>query len=49
MSYCVQYQLKLFEGQLRRGDVLVSNHPQAGGSHLPVSSLSLSAVLKVIS
>ncbi|THU85545.1 hypothetical protein K435DRAFT_970661 [Dendrothele bispora CBS 962.96] len=35
MSYCVQYQLKYWQGQLKRGDVLVSNHPQAGGSHLP--------------
>ncbi|KAF5345009.1 hypothetical protein D9758_010436 [Tetrapyrgos nigripes] len=35
MSYCVQYQLRHWQGQLKRGDVLVSNHPQAGGSHLP--------------
>ncbi|KAJ7596011.1 Hydantoinase B/oxoprolinase-domain-containing protein [Mycena floridula] len=35
MSYCVQFQLKYWEGRLKRGDVLVSNHPQAGGSHLP--------------
>lgn len=35
MAYCVQYQLNYWKGNLKRGDVLVSNHPQAGGSHLP--------------
>lgn len=35
MSYAVRYQHELHRGQLRPGDVLVSNHPEAGGTHLP--------------
>lgn len=35
MSYAIKYQHELHKGQLRPGDVLVSNHPQAGGTHLP--------------
>lgn len=35
MSYAVAYQMNLHRGKLREGDVLVSNHPQAGGTHLP--------------
>lgn len=35
MSYAVKYQHNLHKGQLRPGDVLVSNHPEAGGTHLP--------------
>ncbi|KAK8078689.1 hypothetical protein PG994_002496 [Apiospora phragmitis] len=35
MSYAVKYQHNLHMGELRRGDVLVSNHPEAGGTHLP--------------
>lgn len=36
MSDAVRYQVKFWQGNLRDGDVLVSNHPQlAGGSHLP--------------
>lgn len=35
MSYAVKYQHKLHEGNLKPGDVLVSNHPAAGGTHLP--------------
>lgn len=36
MSDAVRAQMKLSEGVLMEGDVLVSNHPQlAGGSHLP--------------
>ncbi|KAF4677550.1 hypothetical protein FOL47_000938 [Perkinsus chesapeaki] len=36
MQEAVKIQLGLWEGKLRHGDVLVSNHPQlAGGSHLP--------------
>lgn len=34
-SFYFQYQLKVRGGTLRPGDVLLSNHPQAGGSHLP--------------
>lgn len=35
MQETVQYQLKVRGDTLRPGDVLLSNHPQAGGSHLP--------------
>lgn len=35
MSYAVLYQSKLHHGKLRPGDVLVSNHPESGGTHLP--------------
>jgi 5-oxoprolinase (ATP-hydrolysing) len=35
MSEAVKAQIKLWRGRLSPGDVLVSNHPAAGGSHLP--------------
>ena len=35
MSYAVKYQHELHKGKLRPGDVLVANHPEAGGTHLP--------------
>lgn len=35
MSYAVRYQHELHRGKLRLGDVLVSNHPESGGTHLP--------------
>jgi 5-oxoprolinase (ATP-hydrolysing) len=35
MSYAVKYQHELLQGKLQPGDVLVSNHPEAGGAHLP--------------
>uniref|UniRef100_A0A0B7KNX7 5-oxoprolinase n=1 Tax=Bionectria ochroleuca TaxID=29856 RepID=A0A0B7KNX7_BIOOC len=35
MSYAVKYQHQLHKGNLRPGDVLVSNHSAAGGTHLP--------------
>jgi 5-oxoprolinase (ATP-hydrolysing) len=35
MSYAVKYQHEVRKGQLSPGDVLVSNHPEAGGTHLP--------------
>jgi 5-oxoprolinase (ATP-hydrolysing) len=35
MSYAIKYQHELHRGQLRPGDVLLSNHPEAGGTHLP--------------
>lgn len=35
MQETVQYQIKIKGDNLRPGDVLLSNHPQAGGSHLP--------------
>ncbi|KAI9143153.1 Hydantoinase B/oxoprolinase-domain-containing protein [Paraphysoderma sedebokerense] len=35
MQEAVKYQLKHWGSNLKDGDVLVSNHPQCGGSHLP--------------
>lgn len=35
MSYAVRYQHELHKHDLSPGDVLVSNHPEAGGTHLP--------------
>lgn len=36
MSYAIAYQANLYgPGELKPGDVLLSNHPCAGGTHLP--------------
>lgn len=35
MQFAVRYQHKRWQGKLRDGDVLVSNHPVSGGTHLP--------------
>ncbi|RLU22243.1 hypothetical protein DMN91_004521 [Ooceraea biroi] len=35
MQETVQYQMKAFDGKFSPGDVILSNHPSAGGSHLP--------------
>ena len=35
MQFAVRYQHKRWLGMLRDGDVLVSNHPSCGGTHLP--------------
>ncbi|KDN47703.1 hypothetical protein RSAG8_03493, partial [Rhizoctonia solani AG-8 WAC10335] len=35
MSFAVKYQMKVHGKTLKRGDVLMSNSPSAGGSHLP--------------
>ncbi|KAI5304085.1 hypothetical protein KEM56_006868, partial [Ascosphaera pollenicola] len=35
MSYAVKYQHELHKGKLTPGVVLVANHPEAGGAHLP--------------
>lgn len=35
MSFAVQYQHELHKGKLVPGDVLLSNHPESGGTHLP--------------
>ncbi|KAJ1666966.1 hypothetical protein IW140_004777 [Coemansia sp. RSA 1813] len=35
MSHAVKYQLERFSDDLYEGDVIMANHPQAGGSHLP--------------
>ncbi|KKZ60387.1 5-oxoprolinase (ATP-hydrolysing) [[Emmonsia] crescens] len=35
MSTCVRTQSKIWAGKLKPGDVIVSNHPEFGGTHLP--------------
>ncbi|KAH9067927.1 Hydantoinase B/oxoprolinase [Lactarius vividus] len=35
MSFAVKYQMKLHGDDLKEGDVLMTNSPHAGGSHLP--------------
>ncbi|KAI1610296.1 Hydantoinase B/oxoprolinase-domain-containing protein [Exophiala viscosa] len=36
MSYAIAYQARLYKpGELKPGDVLLSNHPISGGTHLP--------------
>lgn len=35
MSTCVKKQAQIWKGKLKKGDVLVSNHPMYGGTHLP--------------
>lgn len=48
MSYAVRYQHELHKGELRPGDVIVSNHPESGGTHLPgISSSPISRLQSV--
>ncbi|KAL9123787.1 MAG: hypothetical protein Q9217_006818, partial [Psora testacea] len=35
MSTCVSTQAEIWKGRLKPGDVIVSNHPEFGGTHLP--------------
>ncbi|GCF01482.1 5-oxoprolinase [Zygosaccharomyces mellis] len=35
MSTCISAQAKLWSGKLKAGDVIVTNHPEIGGTHLP--------------
>ncbi|KAL3452337.1 Hydantoinase B/oxoprolinase-domain-containing protein [Aspergillus insuetus] len=35
MQFAIQYQHRLWQGKLRPGDVLLTNHPECGGTHLP--------------
>jgi 5-oxoprolinase (ATP-hydrolysing) len=35
MSTCVRRQAEIWKGKLVKGDVIVSNHPEFGGTHLP--------------
>lgn len=35
MRYAVKYQHELLKGKMKPGDIMVSNHPEAGGTHLP--------------
>ncbi|KAI8902665.1 Hydantoinase B/oxoprolinase-domain-containing protein [Globomyces pollinis-pini] len=35
MQEAVKWQMKFLSGKIKEGDVLLTNHPAAGGSHLP--------------
>ncbi|CAG8553030.1 1256_t:CDS:10 [Ambispora leptoticha] len=35
LSYAVKFQMEYYKDDLEDGDVILTNHPQAGGSHLP--------------
>lgn len=35
MQFAIQYQHRLWEDRLKPGDVLLTNHPECGGTHLP--------------
>lgn len=35
MSTCVRTQAQIWSDKLQKGDVIVSNHPEYGGTHLP--------------
>lgn len=35
MSTCVKKQAEIWRNKLKKGDILVSNHPMFGGTHLP--------------
>ncbi|KAG0306196.1 hypothetical protein BGZ98_002799 [Dissophora globulifera] len=35
LSHAVQYQMEYYKGDITEGDVIMTNHPAAGGSHLP--------------
>lgn len=35
MSTCVRTQAAIWKDKLKKGDVIVSNHPEYGGTHLP--------------
>ncbi|KAH9900168.1 Hydantoinase B/oxoprolinase-domain-containing protein [Xylariomycetidae sp. FL2044] len=43
MSTCVRTQAKMWEGRLSKGDVIMSNHPSYGGTHLPDITLIMPA------
>ncbi|XXH03526.1 hypothetical protein Hte_009931 [Hypoxylon texense] len=43
MSTCVKTQAKIWEGKLKKGDVVISNHPSYGGTHLPDITLIMPA------
>ncbi|TKA26988.1 Uncharacterized protein B0A50_05179 [Salinomyces thailandicus] len=47
MSTCVQKQAAIWKGKLKKGDVLVSNHPMFGGTHLPDITVITPAFAKV--
>lgn len=35
LSHAVVYQMNYYKEDLQEGDVIMTNHPAAGGSHLP--------------
>ncbi|KAH6686203.1 5-oxoprolinase [Plectosphaerella plurivora] len=35
MQFCVRHLHDMWKGRLEEGDVLISNHPASGGTHLP--------------
>lgn len=43
MSTCVRRQAEIWKGKLKRGDVIISNHPSYGGTHLPDVTLLMPA------
>ncbi|KAI1389762.1 Hydantoinase B/oxoprolinase-domain-containing protein [Hypoxylon trugodes] len=43
MSTCVRTQAKIWDGRLKKGDVIISNHPSYGGTHLPDITLIMPA------
>ncbi|KAF7560877.1 hypothetical protein G7046_g3252 [Stylonectria norvegica] len=43
MSTCVRRQAEIWKGRLQKGDVIISNHPSYGGTHLPDVTLTMPA------
>lgn len=43
MGACVKRQAEIWEGNLKKGDVIISNHPSYGGTHLPDVTLTMPA------
>ncbi|PFH62599.1 hypothetical protein XA68_12851 [Ophiocordyceps unilateralis] len=43
MSTCVRRQAEIWKGRLHRGDVIITNHPSYGGTHLPDVTLVMPA------
>ena len=43
MSTCVKRQAEIWKGKLMKGDVIASNHPSYGGTHLPDVTLIMPA------
>lgn len=43
MGTCVKRQAEIWRGDLKKGDVIISNHPSYGGTHLPDVTLTMPA------
>lgn len=43
MGTCVKRQAEIWRGNLKKGDVIISNHPSYGGTHLPDVTLTMPA------